>query len=143
MQLVHGSVAETRQRNTAERDRERYLFFLVANFQYLGQNFTSIQLQMTDEARSQTRRFSSYVFTYRIRVGGIIGQETASFLINGEEIKGTSFIILVIVQKSPSMSTACLYLEKKLSLFQAAGFVAVAFVPASCLLLSEYLRCET
>ena len=82
---------------------------------------------MTDEARSKTRRFSSYIFKYWIKVGGIIRQETASFLINGEEIKGTSFIILVIVQKSPSMSTTCLYLEKKVSLFQAVDFVAVAF----------------
>jgi len=38
-----------------------------------------------------------------------MGQETAGIVINGEEIKGTSFIILVIVQKSPSMSTTCLY----------------------------------
>jgi hypothetical protein len=66
-------------------------------------------------------------------VGGIIRQETASFLINDEEIKGTRFIILVIVQKSPSISTPCLYLEKKVS-FQAVGFVAVAFISKRCLL---------
>jgi hypothetical protein len=46
------------------RLRERYLFFLFANFQYLGQNFTSIELRMTDEAQSQTRQFSSYIFKH-------------------------------------------------------------------------------
>jgi hypothetical protein len=60
-------------------------------------------------------------------------QETASFLINNEEIRVTSFIILVIVQKSASMSTPSLYLEKKVS-FQAVDFVAVASISTCCLL---------
>ena len=127
---MHGSVAKTRGRNEAERERD-ICSFLFANFQYLGQNFTSIELQMTDEADSQTRQFSSYIFGYWMRVGGIIRRETVGFLINDEEIKGTSFIILVIVQKSPSMSTPCLYLEKKVSFFSSCWFCCFLYQQAA------------